>query len=99
MRTFSIYLFIALSYLALTKTPPIWGGNTRFSVNVSMLNNKPVMRWNFTYYYDSNVKAERYEHQAPQADEMCLMASPPFTINDSCVVTFATDGWSYIEYP
>lgn len=30
---------------------------------------------------------------------MCLLANPPFTINDSCTVTFATDGWSYIEYP
>lgn len=30
---------------------------------------------------------------------MCLLAKPPFGINDSCAVTFATDGWSYIEYP
>jgi len=30
---------------------------------------------------------------------MCLLARPPFTVNDSCDVTFATDGWSYIEYP
>jgi hypothetical protein len=30
---------------------------------------------------------------------MCLAGNPPFTKNDACVITFATDGWSYIEYP
>jgi hypothetical protein len=40
-----------------TQTPPIWGGNTRYSVNVSILYDDPIMRWNFTYYYDWNVKS------------------------------------------
>lgn len=83
----------------LAADPPFWGGNPVYTVNVSMLYDKPVLRWNFTYYYDWNKKAERYEHHAPQADEMCLLAHPPFTINDFCVATFAEDGWSYIEYP
>jgi hypothetical protein len=66
---------------------------------VSFLYDKPVMTWNVTYYYNANVKAESYVHHAPQADEMCLLANPPFGINSSCIATFATDGWSYIEYP
>lgn len=95
--------FIALIALVLALTqcqkPPIWGGNFQYVVNVSILYDDPIMRWNFTYYYNWNFKAERYEHRAPQVDEMCLLAEPPFGVNDSCVVTFATDGWSYIEYP
>jgi hypothetical protein len=57
MKTISLYLFIVIVCLAFAQTPPIWGGNTRYSVNVNMLYDKPVMRWNFTYYYDSNLKA------------------------------------------
>jgi hypothetical protein len=30
---------------------------------------------------------------------MCLLATTSFTQNDPCTVTFATDGWSYVEYP
>ena len=30
---------------------------------------------------------------------MCLLANPPFGLNDSCTVIFSDDGWSYIQYP
>jgi hypothetical protein len=60
MRILSIYLLLVLLGFTLTQTPPIWGGNTRYSVDVNILYDKPIMRWNFTYYYDWNVKSERY---------------------------------------
>lgn len=41
----------------LCQNPPIWGGSLQYSVNVSLLNNKPIMRWNLTYYYNWNVKS------------------------------------------
>ncbi len=44
----------------LTQTPPYWGGSPRFTVNASMLNNDPAIRWDFTYYYDWNLRASRY---------------------------------------
>lgn len=79
--------------------PPFWGGKPQYKVNVVMTDDSPIMTWNFSYYYDSTIKAERYEHKAPQADEMCLLANPPYGVNDSCVVIFSDDGWSYIQYP
>ena len=99
MNKLSFLLILSVIAIASSQKPPFWGGNPVYSVNVSFLYNDPVMTWNFTYFYNWNLKAERYEHYAPQADEMCLLADPPFTQNDSCRVTFATDGWSYIEYP
>jgi hypothetical protein len=30
---------------------------------------------------------------------MCLFAAPPYGQNESCVAIFATDGWSYVQYP
>ena len=68
MKFLSIFLLFAIFSCSFSQTPPIWGGNMRYSVNVSILYDQPIMRWNFTYYYDWNVKSERYEHRAPQAD-------------------------------
>lgn len=36
---------------------PIWGGNLQYSVNVSFIYDDPVMKWNFTYYYNWNVQS------------------------------------------
>lgn len=68
MKLLSLCMLTAIVAVVICQNFPIWGGNTRYSVNVNMLYDKPIMRWNFTYYYDWNLKAERYEHQAPQAD-------------------------------
>jgi hypothetical protein len=53
-------LFVMLSALVSCQTPPSWGGNPRYTVKVKLLNNKPVATWNFIYYYDWNLKVERY---------------------------------------
>ena len=102
MAESSLKLILLVILMGLTfsaPTPPIWGGALQYTVNVSFIYDDPVMTWNFTYYYNWNLKAERYEHHAPQADEACLIANPPYGINESCAVTFATDGWMYVEYP
>jgi hypothetical protein len=39
-----------------SQTPPFWGGNPQYTVNITVLNAKPVLKWNFTYYYDSVLK-------------------------------------------
>jgi hypothetical protein len=66
LRLITVLTLLILSSTA--PTPPIWGGALQYSVNVSLINNKPIMTWNFTYYYNWNLKSERYEHHAPQAD-------------------------------
>lgn len=55
-----LLLILALACLAVAQTPPTWGGNPRYTVNVTLLNNKPIATWNFIYYYDWNQKVERY---------------------------------------
>lgn len=69
LRNIVFFAILALlSINSFSQSPPIWGGNLQYSVNVSILYDKPVMKWNFTYYYNWKLKAERYEHHAPQAD-------------------------------
>jgi len=92
-------IIIALVAVCFAISPPMWGGNPVYTVRVEMLNNAPVAKWNFTYYYNSNLKVERYEHEGPQTDEACYLAEGRFNKNNSCAITFATDGWMYIEYP
>lgn len=65
MKYLSILLLVLLANAA---TPPSWGGNPRYTVKVKMLNDDPVATWNFIYYYDWTIKAERYEHDSPQED-------------------------------
>jgi hypothetical protein len=60
-----IVLALALILQSYAQKPPTWGGNPRYTVKVKMLNNKPVVTWNFLYYYDWTQKVERYEHESP----------------------------------
>lgn len=92
-------LLLALACLSYCQTPPKWGGSPRFTVKVKMHNND-LVNWTFVYYYDWNIKSERYEHDSPQDDEMCLLPPTSFKKDNlSCEVTFAKDGWSYIAFP
>lgn len=65
-----------------------------------MIYDVPKVNWTFTYFYDWSIKAERYEHQQGQYDEMCLLPNTTFNKGGvPCDITFAQDGWSYISYP
>lgn len=55
LKLIASLLIITLSLSA--PTHPIWGGALQYSVNVSIIYDKPVMTWNFTYYYNWNLKA------------------------------------------
>lgn len=59
---YSVYLalLVTLAAVVAAQKPPFWGGNPRYTVKVKMLNNDPIVSWNFTYFYDWNLKAERY---------------------------------------
>ena len=61
------FVALLLGY-CIAQTPPTWGGNPRYTVNVLMTYDDPITKWNFTYYYDWSIKAERYEHEAPEED-------------------------------
>ena len=52
-----IAFFALLVWIALSQTPPTWGGNPRYTVKVGMVNNDPQVNWTFTYYYDWSLKA------------------------------------------
>lgn len=63
MKLSDFILIALISLLAIhlhAQTPPTWGGNPRYTVKVKMQNNDPAVNWTFTYYYDWNLKAERY---------------------------------------
>jgi hypothetical protein len=99
-KTDLILVIFALALLSSAQKPPSWGGNPKYTVKVKILNDKPVATWNFIYYYDWTQKVERYEHEQPEVDEMCLLPVTVFKKNgEPCHVTFATDGWSYVSFP
>ena len=53
---FKIIFLLFLTRLIAAQTPPFWGGNPRYTVKVTMLNDDPKAIWNFNYYYDWNQK-------------------------------------------
>jgi hypothetical protein len=63
----------------MSQIPPFWGGNPRYTVRVKMLYDSPKIVWNFTYYYDWNFKVEKYEHDAPQANQICVLPDTSFS--------------------
>ena len=96
----AVLIFITFLFIGLAQNPPFWGGNPRYSVKVHFTYDHPVAQWNFTYLYDSKLKAERWEHEASQHDRVCNWATTPFNKTDlPCHITFATDGWFYVSYP
>jgi hypothetical protein len=40
--------------------PPFWGGNPQYKVRVALTNPEPIAFWDFDYFYDATLKAERY---------------------------------------
>lgn len=78
-------------------SPPFWGNSLIYYVKVNMTNPGPVAQWQFNYYYNAELDASRFEHFPPQFDEMCQ--DLPYGSDEQCNVIFATDGWSYIQFP
>ena len=74
----AVLIFITFLFIGLAQNPPFWGGNPRYSVKVHFTYDHPVAEWNFTYFYDSKLKAERWEHEASQHDRICNWATTTF---------------------
>jgi hypothetical protein len=49
--------------------------------------------WNFTYYYDWNLKAERYDHHKGQHIDVCRVVG---IVGEACTVLSASDGNLYV---
>jgi hypothetical protein len=89
--------FLLLVVVVKTNPVPTWGNSTVYNVKVNLTYPEPLAFWQFDYYYDANLQASRFQHYAPQFDEMCLYL--PYGSSYQCDVIFATDGWSYIAFP
>jgi hypothetical protein len=84
-------------------TPPVpnWGGNAAhfgFSVEATFTDPAdagpgPNSVWNFTYYYDWKLKAERYDHQKGQHIDVCKVVN---IVDEPCTALSASDGKFYI---
>jgi len=92
-----IVVMLAAPGLMQKRDPPLWGGVPTYSVMVNFTNPRPVSRWTFAYFHDDELGAERYEHYPPQFDEMCV--DLPYGSQYQCNVIFATNGWSYLQFP
>jgi hypothetical protein len=96
-------LLVAIACSALSSEPPIpnWGGNAAqfsFSVNATFTDTADAPQhpvWNFSYYYDWNLKAERYDHAPGQHIDVCRVVSIP--AGEACTVLAASDGNQYVS--
>ena len=83
--------------------PPVpnWGGNAAhfaFSVQATFTDTADAPQhpvWNFSYYYDWNLKAERYDHATGQHIDVCKIVSIP--AGEACTVLAASDGNQYVS--
>ena len=86
---------------ASVSAPPVpnWGGNAThfaFSVNATFTDTADAPKhpvWNFSYYYDWNLKAERYDHRQGQHIDVCKTVN---VVDEPCSVLSASDGNLYI---
>ena len=64
MKIYQLAILLAVVALQISnaQTPPTWGGNPVYTVKVKMVYDSPQANWTFTYFYDWNLKAERYAH-------------------------------------
>lgn len=98
------FFFALVCVFGVEKPPPRWGGNnTTLSwvalVNMTNFADAPGHPfWQFRYFYDWTLKADRYEHQEGQYDEVCAgFALHP--LGEPCTVLNSLDGNMYILFP
>ena len=95
-----IVTFCVVILCALADPPtPFWGGNPIFTTNFKINVKSPYSdnaTWTAKYYYNSNLKAERYEYDEGQFDEMCWASGAKFWEKIKCNVIHASNGWSYV---
>ena len=92
---------VALTILAAARgnepALPYWGASKQWTCNVTLQNGNPqspVNIWNFTYYYDATIPADRYEHQQGQNDEVCKIKGIPD--GAPCTVIDTPSGAAYV---
>jgi hypothetical protein len=103
LKSIQEMLFLGTACPAIAGEPPVpnWGGNAAhfaFSVNASFTDTADAPEhpiWNFSYYYNWNLKAERYDHAAGQHIDVCKIVSIP--AGEACTVLAASDGKQYVS--
>ena len=97
-----VYLLTILLGVCVFADPPtpFWGGNPVWSTKMSLYSKngtKPeVENFTGTYYYNWNLKTERYNYDANQNDEMCRISGFKNWEFVRCNVIYAKDGWAYV---
>ena len=94
---------VITAFVCVVADPPFpnWGGNAThfaFSVDATFTDTADAPEhpvWNFSYYYDWNLKAERYDHAEGQHIDVCKIVNiPP---GEACTVLAASDGKQYVS--
>lgn len=97
-----LLVVIALSIALSNAEPnvPNWGGNsTHFAFSVDATFYDPAdapehPTWDFSYYYDWYLKAERYDHEEGQHIDVCRVVG---IVGEACTVLSAADGQLYVS--
>ena len=92
-----VCLLLVLAASEDNPTPPGWGGNPQFSVKVNEVLNTTA--FSFMYYYNWNLKAERYEYGPDAVEQMCKASGYPYYQNKRCNVIYANDHNIYVQFP
>jgi hypothetical protein len=97
--SFVVFVFLLCGVSAVvdaTHPAPTWGGTKQWKCRVNLTDPDvpTAQNWKFNYYYDATIPADRYEHPAGQADEVCQVKSVPF--GQPCTVINTPDGNAWV---
>lgn len=90
-----------VALLAQALSPPRWGGSSIWQAVVNETNPADAPshpQWQFRYFYNADLRADRYEHASGQHSELCL-EQPRRLPYAACTVLNAHDGRLYMIYP
>jgi hypothetical protein len=98
----SVLALLIVALISIGAEPPVpnWGGNKdhfAFSVDATFYDPADAPdhpTWDFSYYYDWNLKAERYDHDEGQHIDVCRVVG---IVNEACTVLSAVDGQLYVS--
>ena len=103
MKAFEVVLCFILCCSVLADPPtPFWGGNPNWYVKLRVISHNATgepMDMTASYYYNWEVKGERYDYDANQNAQMCRASGHEDWQKVKCNVIYSSNKWIYVNFP
>lgn len=102
--TIAVIFGLVLLTVGIVADPPTpyWGGNPVWTSRLRVISKNATgeaMNMTATYYYNWNVKGERYDYDDNQNAQMCFQSGVEKWEKVKCNVIYASDHYIYIQFP